>query len=270
MTVTRRTRVGIGVAVVLLLLVVVPSMIAARPSFFDRYPDLSDEYGPWSESTHVEAGCEGCHVPPNVLSRTVYHMRMAGEFYLSIVWSSRVPNVFDAPENEACLECHSDLRSVSPKGDLQIPHRAHVTVLEMDCIECHNYLVHQESPAGGHAPSMTECLSCHDGDRAKDSCSSCHTEKAAPETHATQAWLIDHADSAADPECITCHKWSDDWCVECHTHRPVSHGTDWRAVHGLRVQEHRSCEACHESEFCVRCHGNVPALNFDPALKLVE
>ena len=39
---------------------------------------------------------------------------------------SREPTLFDKPTNEACLSCHIDLRTVSPKGDLNIPHRAHV------------------------------------------------------------------------------------------------------------------------------------------------
>jgi uncharacterized Fe-S cluster protein YjdI len=58
--------------------------------------------------------------------------------------------------------------------------------------------------------------------------------------------------------------------VDCHADRPQSHGDDWRAVHGERVAEHRSCEACHIGAFCVRCHGEVPRLNYDPALELVE
>lgn len=259
-----------AVILAIAVLVILPGYLASRPAFFGRYPGLSEKYVPWSTSTHLEAGCEGCHIPPQVSARAAYRVQMVGEFYVSLASRSRVPDVFDAPTNEACLVCHSDLRSVSPEGDLQIPHRAHVTVLEMDCIECHDFLVHETNDAGKHTPSMEGCMRCHDGDTAKDACTACHTEKAAPATHSKGDWLIAHGGHAQDPECVTCHKWRDDWCVHCHTQRPTSHGTDWRATHGERVEVHRSCEACHEDAFCVRCHGEIPALNLNPALRLVE
>jgi CxxC motif-containing protein (DUF1111 family) len=41
-------------------------------------------------------------------------------------------------------------------------------------------------------------------------------------------------------------------------------------IHGAKVKAHRNCEVCHTGAFCTRCHGTVPQLNFDPALKLVK
>lgn len=268
---SRRPAVRYGlVALALAVLVVLPAVLSGQASFFARYPGLEAHYEPWSTSTHLEAGCSGCHVRPTLPAQVLYRVRMVGVFYASLVSRSTVPSVFDTPTNEACLDCHSDLRSVSPAGDLQIPHRAHVSVLNMRCVECHDYLVHELSPAGTHTPPMIGCLTCHDGDRAKDACTACHTAKAAPETHSSPEWLIVHGDHADDPECVDCHQWRDDWCVDCHSERPSSHGTDWRANHGARVAVHRGCEACHRGEFCVRCHGEVPSLNLDPALKVVE
>jgi len=182
----RRTVLIIVAAVlVVALFVALPAFISSRPAFFDRYPQLEVAYSTWSESTHAEVACEQCHVPPNALARTGYRLLMVGQVYL-VPFGPAAPDVFRTPTNEACLACHNDLRTVSPEGDLQIPHRAHVTVLEMDCVECHNYLVHDESPSGGHVPEMEGCLECHDGDRAKDNCTACHTEKAAPATHAVR------------------------------------------------------------------------------------
>ncbi len=266
----RRLLRAAAVLLAVFVLLVLPGYLAMQPGFFERLPELADKYEPWAESTHLEAGCEGCHVPPKVLSQAGYRVRMVGEFYLSLVNRSREPRLFATPTNDACLACHSDLRSVSPKGDLQIPHRAHVTILEMDCVECHNFLVHELSPVGEHSPPMVGCLECHDGDTAKDACTACHTEKAAPVTHREEDWLILHAEDSANPDCVTCHKWAEDWCVDCHSERPRSHGSDWRALHRVQVEQHRSCEACHEGSFCIRCHGVVPSLNFDPTLELVR
>lgn len=262
-------RIAVGLLAALVLLGV-PGYLASRPSFFERYPGLAEKYEPWAASTHLEAGCEGCHVSPRPLPRVGYRLRMAGEWYVSLVSRSRIPDVFGTPRNDACLECHNDLRSVSPKGDLQIPHRAHVTILKMECVECHDFLVHELSPEGKHNPPMSGCLECHDGDTAKDACTACHTEKAAPASHRTGEWLIAHAEQSDDPECAGCHKWAEDWCADCHSQRPRSHAADWRAAHGAQVAKHRSCEACHDADFCVRCHGEVPQLNFDPALKPAE
>jgi len=266
----RRLVLAGAVALALVVLVGIPGYLAAQPGFFSRYPGLSSRYGPWSKSTHAEAGCETCHVRPRLLDRTAYRLRMTGEFYVSLVWRSRVPDVFGTPTDEACLICHSDLRTVSPEGDLRIPHRAHVSVLKMRCVECHAYVVHELSPEGKHSPPMVGCLRCHDGDKAKNDCSACHTDKDAPPTHAAKDWLVVHGSQSVGGDCETCHKWAKAWCADCHSQRPRSHGKDWRTVHGRRLAEHRSCEACHASAFCVRCHGEVPQTGFDPALKLVR
>jgi hypothetical protein len=266
----RRLLRGLIVTLVVLVFVALPAYLATRPQYFARFDELSAQYDPWSTSTHVAAACQDCHVPPRVVARTAYAVRMVGEFYVSLVVPSHTPAVFEKPTNAACLNCHEDLRSISPEGDLKIPHRAHVNILKMECVSCHKYLVHEESPEGNHTPPMSGCLTCHDGDTAKNTCSACHTEKATPKSHAAKDWLVIHADEAKSGKCDGCHAWIDDWCVDCHTKRPRSHAGDWRATHRDQVAKHRSCEACHAAAFCEKCHGTVPQLNYDPALKPVE
>lgn len=269
---TRRRIVRIAIiAAALLVLIVAPALLTMQPAFYEYVPALDDRYESWSTSTHAEASCEGCHASPRAPALVVRRVRMVGEFYLMLAIPSRARASFPLPTNASCLECHNELRTVSPEGDLRIPHRAHVAILKMDCVECHQFVVHEVSAEGNHTPPMAGCLTCHDGERAKDDCWACHTEKAAPDTHTTADWLIAHADHASDPACETCHRWrAESWCVECHSHRPQSHTSDWRAVHGDRVKEHRSCEACHTQDFCSRCHGRLPQLNLDPSLGLVE
>lgn len=259
-----------GVAALLVLVfIVVPGYLAMRPSFFGRFPAVAEKHGPWAKSTHASAGCQSCHVSPGVIAQGSYRVGMVGRFYVSLVSRSISPKAFAKPTNEACLSCHYDLRSVSPKGDLRIPHKAHVNILKMDCVTCHNYLVHEKSPEGKQAPTMAGCLKCHDGDTAKNTCTACHTDKAAPATHRAGDWQIVHG-TKANTECATCHKWTDRWCADCHAKRPKSHTVQWRKQHGTIVEKHRSCEACHAGSFCIRCHGEVPQLNYDPLLKTVR
>jgi hypothetical protein len=264
----RAIRLAIVVAAVVAF-VVIPGRIANESGFMARYDHYTDEVSAWEESVHAKVGCDTCHVPPGTFDQLAHDARMLGEFYVSTVLRSREPDILGTPVNEACADCHVDLRTVSPSGDLNIPHRAHVDVLDVDCVHCHEFLVHETNPEGTHAPRMEMCMECHDGEQAKDACAVCHTAKAAPETHQQADWLVVHPEEQ-DEECEECHAWVDDWCVECHGREPVSHEGKWRSNHRFAVEERRNCEACHEGEFCVECHGVVPQLNFDPTLSLVE
>jgi len=258
------------VALAIIVLVIVPGYLSSRPEWLQRYSKLDPAYQTWSTSVHAKATCQQCHVPPRVVPQVAYHARMLGEFYLSFAMPGREPKIFPKPTNEACQHCHLDLRTVSPKGDLNIPHRAHVTVLKLECIRCHKYLVHQKSPEGKNTPTMAGCLTCHDGVKAKNACKTCHTNKVEPLTHRAANWNIVHAEKVKGGKCTTCHKWNEHWCTTCHEKRPRSHTANWRTTHGDQVKIHRSCEACHEASFCKRCHGEVPQTNFNPALKLVK
>ena len=273
MNATRKRKLALrGGIVVLALLafVIVPGYFAAQPAFLQRYAGLSSAHQTWAESTHAKIACQRCHVAPTFAAQAGYDARMLGEFYLSLVRPDREPAAFGTPSNAACESCHLDLRTVSPSGDLNIPHRAHVSVLELDCNDCHNFLVHEKSPEGKTTPSMAGCLTCHDGETAKADCSACHTDKHQPETHLPASWLVEHPAEVVDDECNACHDWTANWCSDCHAKRPVSHVAEWRALHGAQVKDRRNCEACHEGPFCDRCHGEVPSVNLDPALQIVR
>ena len=255
----------------LVVLVAIPAYLGSRPAFMERYPAYEHAYVTWSDSLHARVSCQQCHVPPGVIARTAHGARMLGEFYLSFAPVHREPDLLGTPTNDACDRCHMELRTVSPSGDLLIPHRAHVEMLGMECVECHDFVVHEPGPNGTSTPTMAGCMTCHDGDVAKSDCSACHTDKDPPDSHFEPAWLVVHADADAEDEtCTTCHEWTERWCADCHAVRPDSHGEEWRAEHRYRVEAHRNCEACHEGSFCIRCHGIVPALNYDSSLTLVR
>jgi hypothetical protein len=258
------------VALVVVVLVIIPGYFALQPQFVQRYSNLAPEYQTWSKSVHANVPCRSCHVPPGPIAQSAFAAKMLGEFYLSLVMPGRQPVLFGAPVNSACQSCHIDMRTVSPSGDLNIPHRAHVVVLKLECVQCHTYLVHKANPEGTHTPRMESCLKCHDGKRAKNGCSTCHTNKGLPISHRAADWVVIHPQMQTKIDCKQCHAWTPNWCADCHAKRPKSHGPDWRTKHGSAVATHRNCEACHEATFCIRCHGAVPQLNFNPALKLAK
>jgi hypothetical protein len=271
MTPRRRLLVFTAIAVlVIVLLAAVPAYFASRPDFFSRYPRLAASYTDWADSKHKDVPCQSCHAAPTLAGQAGYSARMVGEFYLSLASVDRTPGVFAAPTNAACQVCHAQLVTTSPAGDLIIPHKAHVDVLKLECATCHRYLVHELSPKGTHTPPMAACLVCHDGRQAKNACVTCHTAKAAPETHKATDWLRVHADRQAGADCPSCHAWTPDWCADCHLRRPPSHVVTWRTTHPAAVSAHRNCEVCHTASDCIRCHGVVPKPNFDPSIKLVR
>lgn len=255
------------VVLALAALVIAPGWSALRPAFMERYPAFETSYATWAESEHAKVSCQACHIAPDAVAQGSYAARMLGEFYISIASPGREPELFPTPPDEACLSCHNDLRTISPEGDLNIPHRAHVSALKMRCVDCHDRVVHTAGERADNRPSMAGCLTCHDGTTAKADCSACHTDKDRPKTHDARTWLVSHGTQPRE-QCTSCHDWTDDWCGDCHAKRPASHVRRWRAVHGDQASKRANCGSCHDDSFCVRCHGEVPEIDGTPLVKV--
>lgn len=267
----RRWIVPVGAAVAMFALTfVLPWYVATQPRFMARFPNTQKYHATWADSTHAEITCQSCHVPPSIISQTRFNLMMLKEFYLSIVVPGLKTATLSKPTNAACEQCHYAIRTVSPSGDLKIPHRAHVAVLRLKCVFCHKYAVHFKNPEGTHTPRMATCLKCHDGKKAKNACGTCHKRKSFPLNHRKPSWLVIHPKMRAKIDCRRCHGWTRRWCRECHSRQPRSHEGLWRSLHRYKVAVRRNCEACHKGRFCVRCHGEVPALNLKSAPKYVE
>jgi hypothetical protein len=71
---------------------------------------------------------------------------------------------------------------------------------------------------------MGGCLGCHDTKRASVKCATCHTKKVAV-ARPVQGSL------------------------------KAAHGSTWKSAHGLA--DLRTCTACHEPPYCVKCHGTT-------------
>ena len=100
------------------------------------------------------------------------------------------------PRLKGCMECHESEASENPEehkirefqGDIpwkrlyQLPehvyfsHRLHVTVAEINCEVCHGAMAHQEKPPSEALKklTMTECIGCHDEEKASRDCMACH------------------------------------------------------------------------------------------------
>jgi len=249
---------GLGfLAVLVIVVLALPIISVLQPDYYRRYPALGQRMDNWEVSTHSRISCAECHVEPGVGGLLSFAARSIPAFYSQLVSGPDTTNLLVAPGREACQKCHTSYRSVAPGGDLLIPHRAHVEILELDCVVCHKDLVHSLNRRGFNRPEMETCLEqCHDGDQATDECVKCHTRKEAPETHAAEDWLAIHGAKAEEQDCGVCHDWTPDYCADCHEKRPASHVGNWKkdhAPHALKRGD--GCLVCHGGqEFCDECH----------------
>lgn len=252
----RRAVVAGVVAAILIVLLVVPVYSTLQPAYYSRYGDLRVRMDQWRHSTHARMSCSACHVDPGARGLLMFGVRAIPAFYSQLLFGPTKTNLLRAPDIAACQKCHTSFRQVSPDGDLLIPHRAHVQILKVNCVVCHEKLVHTSNPAGINRPRMAKCLAlCHDGKKATSKCTKCHTRKQTPVTHKWPNWLEVHSEVAKQDSCDECHAWSPDFCADCHKKRPVSHAGNWKSNHQVRARRSdRGCRVCHTEQFCKRCH----------------
>lgn len=254
----RRARLVAGAILLLVLLLLVwPLVSVLQAAYYERYPELRERMDNWRVSTHGRIACSSCHIEPGPRGFLAFTVRSVPAFYSQLIFGPHEENLFDPPGTAACQQCHTSYRQVSADGDLLIPHRAHVEILEIECVVCHSELVHAESPEGFNRPSMAMCLEqCHDGEIAGNECQKCHTRKHVPEDHLRSDWLQIHAERVDTIECGECHAWTPDYCEECHSKRPESHTENWKTDHAERARDHgEGCLVCHGGvTFCEECH----------------
>jgi len=252
----RRRRLVIGaLALFAFIALALPVFSTLQPGYYGRYPDLRVRMDHWRTSTHARTSCIACHVNPGVRGFATFAVRSIPVFYSQMVNGPTKTDLFGAPDKAACQRCHTDYRQVSPAGDLLIPHRAHVEVLGVNCVVCHKSLVHSPNKQGFNRPEMETCLECHDGDKASNKCTDCHTRKNAPDTHTAKNWLAVHGSKAETTDCGACHSWTPDYCDDCHKKRPASHAGNWKKDHGPHAEKRgKGCLVCHGEAFCKECH----------------
>lgn len=252
----RRTLIGAALGVAVLVALVLPGISTLQPGYYSRYPDLRDRMDHWEVSTHGRMGCIDCHVEPGIKGHLLYGVKSVPAFYSQLIQGPKKTNLLGEPSSEACQQCHTSYRRVSPDGDLLIPHRAHVEVLGVNCVDCHTDLVHTENEKGFNRPTMVACLdACHDGTQATEECIKCHTRKHTPETHAKADWLQVHGVQTDTTNCAECHEWTPDYCNDCHKERPSTHVGNWKKGHQFRASDRgQGCTVCHAEKFCKDCH----------------
>lgn len=241
-------------------------VVSYRPSFCAGCH--SSDYTAWRKSTHRDTTCYDCHAKRGSLSAA---LNKANEYAMVVTWFT---GRYDKPitafvNNGACLVCHEDrIRFPVAKFGIRMRH-SDVIAAGMRCTDCHNTVAHGRATRSPTAPYMDTCTRCHNGGKARTSCSVCHfrrTEKIP--TVRVAPWAITHGAKWTKTHgmgnlttCTVCHPRN--YCVRCHG-LTLPHRRNWPSFHGKaaiansKIQpptdKAKSCVGCHFPNFCDGCH----------------
>lgn len=185
-----------------------------------------------------------------------------------------------------CDACHPSWTPESPTVDrvripipnLKFDHKAHRDQ-GIPCRTCHGNMVDDQVGLATREqlPTMSLCLTCHDGRQQSNRCTLCHLAEqggyvrtAYPEGTLAPSGVLrgdahdltfatDHAQVAAnDPDyCASCHRRP--FCIDCHEGnvKPMEfHLGDYVTLHPIEARRNQpDCSGCHRQQtFCVGCH----------------
>jgi hypothetical protein len=218
-------------------------------------------------SAHRGLDCVSCHGASGVTGPVRQLVDYGRWMYVSAA-NEKLPDLqAGSVESSKCLSCHEDVR----RGTLQAGgiRMRHSDVIEAGyrCRECHNSTAHGDITLEPSSPSMSTCLSCHDGERASTDCKACHAEETSRTAKRT-GQLANVVVQANSTNCYTCH--GDDSCQSCHgtvMPHPPEFGLKADGTAGGHAREAFAkrdvCWRCHydegkifeEPESCGSCHG---------------
>ncbi len=184
----------------------------------------------------------------------------------------------------ACIDCHEDdikedevLKVQLKDESFKLPnkigseklffsHKGHLNRVKdveasKQCGLCHGIAM-GEVPVKNELPSMSNCMSCHEAEKAELSCTTCHPSAMKPVSHTLPTWERGsfHGREALfkKQECAACHK-EENQCNECHMgmNGKKVHSFNYQFTHGMDVRfKTKDCATCHQplEQFCSDCH----------------
>lgn len=192
--------------------------LVRAPEFCVKCHDMKPEYVTWHASSHKQFSCVECH---SVKKLILYFNPAQG--------TVQMDNLIG---DEVCTKCHSNKRTITPSGDLIVPHDTHAAKKVM-CMQCHSGVGHgnivarkvaeevetvmwtpelgaQQMSPEFTEPKMNVCLDCHIKRSVTQACEACHTNISLPPDHKEKGWGTEHGKKARTdlPYCNKCHSYS--------------------------------------------------------------
>ncbi len=245
-----------SVVVFLVVAAFVTAHFTSRSSFCDDCHEMDPYYASWQTSTHSQAECNQCHIPPGLASYIETKFLSLRELWVHVTKQVKAPlAVTREIPNGSCLRCHQTPATLT-LTNATFSHTAHAAQY---CVTCHVRLVHRavNPPYYVDPAAMSSCLACHNGTTAPGQCSTCHTPGHEPrgecsDCHGMEGW---------GPGAVFRHPFPRTGghaglaCADCHVRRPeapIIPGTDL-------PRPDPACISCHGDHHngltdCADCH----------------
>jgi nitrate/TMAO reductase-like tetraheme cytochrome c subunit len=248
------------VAILLLFAVLSFGMIefTAQNFFCGTCHEMREHYRTWKVSSHKDTDCVACHISPGVYNMLKTKVAALEEVYVHFTEDKGFKEIEEGIKAHVpdvnCKQCHQDTQNLIVYHSLKITHKDHWN-RGTQCIVCHSRVVHGPRAEYKNTPTMETCRTCHDGKKAPDECSVCHTTLG---TRATSTfdpkWVAAHKIDVQQNEnkCKKCHP--QDFCNNCHTSAKL-HDSNWFGIHDREAQKNiGKCQTCHKERYCTDCH----------------
>jgi hypothetical protein len=232
---------------------------------------------PLLSAASTTADCRSCHAPEQIenpvatakmpVLKTVSFTGEGPVKYDNIKFSHASHFKHRESNGMTCETCHAGAAKSTGLSDFPLPTMA-------VCAQCHG--VQKTMPAQFR---MQNCQACHVGKYEGSPSERVYSSLVKPVSHTENFRQHHQADaSAKGATCYACHtnvaakivaSSSNSQCMSCHqVMRPASHTARWRDdVHGKYASlDRETCATCHATDFCSRCHNEMPRSHVPIAL----
>ncbi len=231
--------------------------------------EMKPEFATFKASAHSDFTCTVCHTDytvgqvllrnkKKVLNEVVAHFKKS--YILPIEAKNKIPN-------SVCESCHSQSRTLTPRGDLNLSNVKHFEHVSkgITCVTCHPGIAHgtiaeRQATIGTDFNSwdenkglqnmqwqyvtigMSQCLDCHKTMSVSQDCATCHIKIVLPASHKTPTWVKEgiHGQEA--------YKNIDN-CKKCHSKT--------QTFNSLQLND-PIAEYARTNTFCFSCHLKKP------------
>lgn len=262
------TKVKIILAVLVLVIFGVGGLLAWKfwdykennPKFCVTCHLMTPAYTAWEKSEHAGINCHECH-----------HLSLIDQNRLLISFVFKRPSSVPPRHGKTivpwkfCSTCHwekNDKYPKAPKISTSTIHSEHFYEQQIECTQCHGYIVHK------FTPEPRFCIKCHQGKEVHGAgmeglaCLNCHTDR-------TKDLRPDRA------KCLYCHggekvrkELIEAGTVDVRHYQPdastVNKAIKIKIPEGAPMQFY--CYECHKphaasvrpgKDICVKCHNNA-------------
>lgn len=164
-----RRRRGLVIALLAFVAVVATYVSSGANSYCaDTCHSMQDASASWRTGAHATSRCVSCHetsVVDAAMTRT-RHVVASVTGHDALVVRVRVSSL-------KCLSCHKAILRGTARSDRGIiVEHGHIVTAGMECLDCHASVGHGSGATSNGV--MSQCMTCHDGERALNACFVCH------------------------------------------------------------------------------------------------